>query len=229
MSEPIASHQVKDDVKKAYDEIAGFYLDWTQPSHETRLSYLKIVLRSFNTANDAIQKSVLELGCGAGVPCTQLLASHQHVNVTANDISDTQIALARERLPQSVNLIPGDMMELEFGPEQFDAVLAMYSIIHLPRDEQTVILRRVFTWLNPGGQLLANFSESEFEIQSDQSWLGSTKGAMHWSSWGRSKTRRILLEIGFEVEIDDVVVDSEESNGVSHNVPFNWILARKPA
>lgn len=156
MSEPIASHQVKDDVKKAYDEIAGFYLDWTQPSHETRLSYLKIVLRSFNTANDAIQKSVLELGCGAGVPCTQLLASHQHVNVTANDISDTQIALARQRLPQSVNLIPGDMMELEFGPEQFDAVLAMYSIIHLPRDEQTVILRRVFTWLNPGGQLLAN-------------------------------------------------------------------------
>ncbi|CAI7641672.1 unnamed protein product [Penicillium glandicola] len=216
MSEVINNHQIKDDVKKAYDDIAEVYLKWTQPSHEIRLSYLDRMLRS-----------ILELGCGAGVPCTQLLASREYISVTANDISDTQIAMAKERLPQSVNLIPGDMMELEFSPGHFDAVMGMYSIFHLPRDEQTTILRRIFDWLKPGGRLLANFPETGFESSSDQSWLGGTKGAMYWSGWGRDEMRRLLTHIGFEMEIDDVVVDEEEKNGVSRSVAFNWILAKK--
>ncbi|KAL1874644.1 hypothetical protein Plec18167_005876 [Paecilomyces lecythidis] len=227
MSKPINSHQIKDDIQKAYDDIAGVYLTWTQPSHKTRLSYLDIMLRSFDTAKRNGQINILELGCGAGVPCTQLLASHKYINVTANDISSAQIALAKERLPETVNLIQGDMMGLEFGQEQFDAVLAMYSIFHLPRDEQTIMLRRIFDWLKPGGKLLANFAEAGFESVSNPSWLGGTKGAMHWSGWGRDETRRILQDIGFAIEIDEVVVDSEEVKGVPRDVAFHWIIANK--
>lgn len=227
MSEPTDSHRIKDNVKKAYDDIADVYLKWTQPSHEIRLSYLQTMLRSLDSAKGNRKISILELGCGAGVPCTQLLASHDYISVTANDISDTQIAMAKERLPESVNLIQGDMMELDFTPEHFDAVTAMYSIFHLPRNEQTVILRRIFDWLKPGGQLLANFPEAEFASSSDQSWLGGTKGAMYWSGWGRKEMRRLLTDIGFEMEIDEVVVDSEEENGVSRSVAFHWILAKK--
>jgi Methylase involved in ubiquinone/menaquinone biosynthesis len=184
------------------------------------------MLRAFDAANHRM--SVLELGCGAGVPCTQLLASHEYIDVTANDISDTQIAMAKVRLPQSVNLIQGDMMGLKFSQEHFDAVTAMYSIFHLPRSEQTLILRRIWDWLKPGGQLLANFPETGFASSSDQYWLGGTKGAMHWSGWGRDEMRRILKVIGFEIVIDEVVVDSEEENGVSRSVAFHWILAKKP-
>lgn len=217
-----SNSQVKDDIKKAYDDVANTYLTWTQSSHKTRLSYLEPMLDSLNTTD---QISVLELGCGAGVPCTQLLASRGY-NVTANDISSVQIALAREHLPGSVKLIEGDMMKLEFE-QQFDAVLAMYSIFHLPRDEQSVMLRRIFGWLKPGGQLLANFPESSFETASDQSWLGGTKGAMHWSGWGRTETTRLLVETGFDVVVDEVVVDTEEQNGVAKDAPFQWIIARK--
>ncbi|KXG52312.1 Methyltransferase type 11 [Penicillium griseofulvum] len=226
MPEAINNHQIKDDIKKAYDDIAEVYLDWTQRSHEVRLSYLDRMLRSFDSAKGNSQ-SILEVGCGAGVPCTQLLASHEYISVTANDISDTQIAMAKKRLPESVNLIPGDMMELQFSQEQFDAVVAMYSIFHLPRDEQTTILRRIFDWLKPGGRLLANFPEIGFASSSDQSWLGGTKGAMHWSGWGRDEMRRLLANIGFEIEIDEVVVDEEEENGVFRKVGFNWILAKR--
>lgn len=226
MSDPVDSHRIKDDIKKAYDDIAHVYLKWTEPSHEVRLSYLESMLRALDPAKENRKMNILELGCGAGVPCTQLLASREHISVTANDISDAQIALAKERLPESVNLIRGDMMELDFSQEHFDAVTAMYSIFHLPRDEQTVILRRIFGWLKPGGQLLANFPETEFASSSDQSWLGGTKGAMHWSGWGREEMKRLLQDIGFEMEIDEVVVDTEEENGVSRRVPFNWILAK---
>ncbi|OQE36102.1 hypothetical protein PENCOP_c012G05772 [Penicillium coprophilum] len=226
MSEAVDNHHIKEDIKKAYDDIAEVYLDWTQPSHEIRLSYLDRMLLSFDSAKGNSQ-SILELGCGAGVPCTQLLASREYISVTANDISNTQIAMAKERLPHSVNLIPGDMMELKFESGHFDAVVAMYSIFHLPRDEQTTILRRIFDWLKPGGRLLANFPETGFASSSDQSWLGGTKGAMHWSGWGRSEMRTLLADIGFEIEIDEVVVDCEKDKGVSRNVAFNWILASK--
>lgn len=221
------NHKIKSDIKKAYNEIASVYLTWTKPSHETRLSYLDLLLQSIHSAKETHQLNILELGCGAGVPCTQLLSSHAHISITANDISSTQIALAKERLPPSVNLILGDMMELEFSAEQFDAVMAMYSIFHLPRMEQTTMLRRIFGWLKPGGRLLANFSEAAFESSTNGSWLGATEGAMHWSGWGREEVRRVLKEIGFGIEVDEVTVDREEDNGGGKSVGFHWVLARK--
>ncbi|KAJ5107691.1 hypothetical protein N7456_004366 [Penicillium angulare] len=227
MTESIDSLQIKENMKKAYDEISPFYLKWTESSHATRLSYVDTMLRSIETTTGAHQKRILELGCGAGVPVTQLLASQEHISVTANDISETQIALAKERLPSSVDLIQGDMMSLKFDHEELDAVLGMYSISHIPRDEQTVLLRRIFDWLKPGGQLLANFPETNFEGSSNESWLGATNGAVYWSSWGREKLVQLLREIGFEIKVDEVVVDSEETDGVSRDVPFHWILAKK--
>jgi hypothetical protein len=50
---------------------------------------------------------------------------------------------------------------------------------------------------------------------------------MHWSGWGRNETRRLLTGIGFEMEVDEVVVDSEDENGVSRSVAFHWVLAKK--
>jgi 2-polyprenyl-3-methyl-5-hydroxy-6-metoxy-1,4-benzoquinol methylase len=119
------------------------------------------------------------------------------------------------------------MMELEFDHGSFDAVLAMYSIIHLPRAEQTTMLQRIYGWLKPGGHFLANFAAHGSEGESVQSWLGSTKGSMYWSGWGQDKTRTILGDLGFEMVMDEVVEDTEEENGVSRQVPFHWVLARK--
>jgi ubiquinone/menaquinone biosynthesis C-methylase UbiE len=227
MANPVDNQQFKNDIKKAYDDVADTYLTWTETTHEKRLFYLDALLKSLDAANKSKKMSILELGCGAGVPGTQLLASYENISVTGNDISDAQIALAKKHLPQTVTLIPGDMMELKFGEKQLDAVLAMYSIFHLPRDEQSVILRRIYDWLKPGGYILSNFPETEFESASDDSWLGGTKGSMHWSGWGRDETKRLLKDIGFEVQIDEIAVDVEVDKGVSRNVPFHWILAKK--
>ncbi|OJJ44482.1 hypothetical protein ASPZODRAFT_135303 [Penicilliopsis zonata CBS 506.65] len=218
------SRQIKEEIKSAYDEIAPVYLNWTQSSHQIRLAHLDIMLKQLDSSSPSSQKNILELGCGAGVPCTQVLAARKDIHVTANDISETQIAMAKEQLlpaSSSVELIQGDMMALEFAPAQFDAVLGMYSIFHLPRDEQTTILARIFHWLKPGGLLLANFAAEPFASLSDPSWLGGTRGGMHWSSWGRDKIKTIITALGFEVQVDEVVVDDEE------NVAFHWVLARK--
>lgn len=223
---------IKENIRKAYNDIADVYLEWTTPSHGVRLSHLNTLLNALDStpASGEEKKNILELGCGAGVPCTQVLASRADLKITANDISDSQIALAKARLPtENTTLIQGDMMALEFNDSHFDAVLAMYSIIHLPREEQKEILRKIVGWLKPGGRFLANFSEAGFEGSENQSWLGGSEGSMYWSGWGKDEIRKILIDVGFRIEVDEVVVDVEVDvdNGVGRDVPFHWIQARK--
>ncbi|KAL1963222.1 hypothetical protein VTN77DRAFT_8547 [Rasamsonia byssochlamydoides] len=227
-----SSHQkIKDDVRKAYNNIAQRYLEWTRASHARRLSYLQDLLARLKAPqeDDVRKASVLELGCGAGVPCTQVLASQDNLTVTANDISSAQIALARQHLPpsSSVTLIESDMMELAFPDEQFDAVIAMYSIIHLPRDEQVALMKRIFQWLKPGGWFLANFCATEYQGLTDPHWLGGTEGTMYWSAWGVDKNCAILTDIGFELAIRDVVDEVEDDGNGDRIIPFLWAMAKK--
>lgn len=235
------STTIKADIKKAYDAIAPKYLTWTQSTHGIRLLYMDKLLQNLNATppppvespshtSDPPKRNIniLELGCGAGIPVTQHLATLPNTSITANDISETQIALARERLPSSVTLIQGDMMELSFPDATFDAVLAMYSIFHLPRDEQVAMLHRVHGWLKPGGWVLVNFAAGEFASESDANWLGGREGVVHWSGWGVEGTRRVLGDVGFGIVVDEVEQDEEEEeDGSVKKVDFHWVLARK--
>lgn len=137
-------------VEAGYDKIAPRYLEWaTLNSHTSpRLRYLHKLLELLPK-----KSKVLELGCGAGVPCTQLLAEKHEV--TGNDISATQIELARKHVP-SATFVKGDMMALAFEKGKFGAVLGFYSVIHIPREEQGTMLRRICGWLDDGGYLLLN-------------------------------------------------------------------------
>jgi SAM-dependent methyltransferase len=95
------------------------------------------------------------LGCGAGVPCTQALVAAGH-RVTGVDISAAQIALAQDHVPEA-KLVHADMMALSFLPNTFDAVVGFYSIFHLPKEEQGIMIGRITEWLKERGWLLCNF------------------------------------------------------------------------
>ncbi|KAL2256263.1 hypothetical protein VTK26DRAFT_1920 [Humicola hyalothermophila] len=71
------------------------------------------------------------------------------------------------------------MAALSFPPASLDAVVALYSIIHLPREEQAALMGRVAAWLRPGGVVLANFGTEALEAFVDERWLGrgATGGA----------------------------------------------------
>lgn len=220
--------KIRDEVRKGYDNIAPKYLEWTKPSFERRLSYLQKVLTSLEVHNDnASRVNVLEMGCGAGVPTTQALSARSNFAVTANDISAAQIALAKEHLPSSVKLVESDMMSLKFASGTLDLVVAMYAIIHLPKDDQVDLLRRVFDWLRPGGCFLANFAVEEIELASEPNWLGCTEGTMYWGGWGTKKTCEILTEIGFDIFVQDVVREFEDAGDGAREVSFLWVIAKK--
>ena len=204
-------------IELGYDQIAAAYLSCSAPRPTiTRLSYLNKLLTYL--PSDA---NVLELGCGAGVPCTQSLIS-QGIKVTGVDISAAQIALAQEYVPQAT-LIHADMMALSFPPSTFDAVVAFYSIFHLPREEQRTMIGRIKGWLKEGGWLLVNFHTEEGD-QLRENWF--SPGVTMFSSGLGVRGNRDMFENdveGLTVLEDEVAVEkvgrAEEK--------FHWVFAVK--
>ena len=223
---------LKSRLKASYDAIAPKYNEWTIPHSTTRLRYLDQLLEHLPTGASSSSPpapvSVLELGCGSGIPVTQKLLSHPNFSVTANDLSSAQIALARARLladtpspaHRRLTLLEGDMLALDFAPASFDAVVGMYSIIHLPRAEQVEMLRKIVAWLKPGGSALANFAAEEEMGKEIRSWLGDEKGWIFWSGWGSEGTVNLVREVGLEVVLQETTADVGDAK-------FLWILARK--
>lgn len=204
-------------VEAGYDSIAPRYLEFSQRNlaweqSSARMSYLRKLLERLPA-----QARMLELGCGAGIPCTQLLA--QHAQVTGVDISAAQIALARQHVP-GATLLQADMMTLAFPPASFDAAVAFYSLIHLPRAEQAVLIQRLAEWLRPGGWLLLNLGISDDPGSIEPDWLGT---AMYWSSYDARTNLDMVSQAGFTLAETEILVDNEDGEPVS----FLWILAKK--
>jgi SAM-dependent methyltransferase len=202
-------------VAAGYDEIAVRYLAWSdlRPS-PTRLRYLALALELIPAGSD-----VLELGCGAGIPMTVALAEGRAV--TGVDISATQLEMARRNVP-TATFIQADMTTLAFDPASFDAVVAFYSLTHVPRDEQIALLGRIRSWLRPGGLFLASMGADDEPGDVEADWLGVD---MYFSHFGAKANRRLVERAGLIVEQSEIAIEPEDR----HDARFLWVIARAPS
>jgi SAM-dependent methyltransferase len=202
-------------VADGYDRMAERYLAWSdlRPS-PTRLHYLALALSLIPPGSD-----VLELGCGAGIPMTAALADGRAI--TGVDISATQLALARRNVPGAA-FIQADMTALAFEPASFDAVVAFYSLTHVPRDEGADLIARIRRWLRPGGMFIASLGADDEPGDVERDWLGVD---MYFSHFGAKANRRLVERSGFVIERAEVAVEPEDR----HDARFLWIVARAPS
>jgi ubiquinone/menaquinone biosynthesis C-methylase UbiE len=213
-------------LKESYDIIASKYNDFTRDHDAVRFTYLNKFLSHLKT-NTKQNASVLELGCGAGVPVTKTLLEHSEptIHVTGNDLSTTQLDLARQNLSEHsdrLKLVQGDMTGLDIPEQSLDGVVGFWSVIHLPREEQTDLVKNIHRWLKPGGLFLANFSQEEAPVAINKTWLKEEKGWMFWSGWGGEKSAKMVEDAGFEILVNEITNDVKDAS-------FLWILARKKA
>jgi SAM-dependent methyltransferase len=201
-------------VAAGYDVAAGRYLAWSgeRPSGP-RLRYLSKALELIPPDSD-----VLELGCGAGIPMTAALASERRV--TGVDISAKQLELARRNVP-GATFLQADMTTLDFPAASFDAVVAFYSLTHVPRDEQGPLLERVARWLRPGGVFIASMGVEEDPGGVEHDWLGVD---MYFSHFGAKKNRRLVERAGLVIESAEIDAEPEDR----HDARFLWVIARAP-
>ncbi|HZU74972.1 MAG TPA: class I SAM-dependent methyltransferase [Acidimicrobiales bacterium] len=202
-------------VRSGYDAIAERYLRYaagahSHPRHEW-LGRLLDVLRPGSR--------ILELGCGPGVPTARDIAEAGH-RLVGVDISPRQLDLARRSVP-GATFIEADMLALELEPGSFDAVVALYSIIHVPRRHYPVLFERIHRWLTPEGWFLASLGTGDSAGWLEEDLLGF--GAKNWTnSCDVTTTERLLHASGLVPEVVEIVDQGEPSG------PERWlyVLAR---
>lgn len=96
--------------------------------------------------------SILDLGCGHGVPIAQLL-TEEGFTVYGVDASAKLIETFRKRFP-SAHAEYSTVEDSEFFRRTFDGVVAWGLMFLLPRDVQSAVIRKIARALNPSGKFL---------------------------------------------------------------------------
>jgi len=209
---------VKDDprrlVREGYDRIAPRYLAWNvenvkgSPAEDR---FVPMLLRTLPVGG-----RVLDLGCGNGVPRTRALAACFHV--IGADLSLAQLKLTRAHVPEAV-LVRADMSRMHLRPASLDAVVAFYSIIHVPREDHGELFQRVAAWLRPGGAFLAVLGTEDLPASVEEDWLGAP---MYWSGYDAATNLRLVQEAGFALIETEIATQLEDGQ----NVEFLWVFGR---
>ena len=186
----------KKTVKDGYNTIADRYLaERTRDSEDVRL------LTEFMERLPAHAK-VLDAGCGAGVPISQMLS--ERFQVTGVDFSEAQIELAKRTVPNAEFLCE-DMTKMDFPDATFEGIVSYYAIIHIPREEHQPLLSNFYRMLKPGGFALLCLGAEHLIDDVDENYLGAR---MYWSHYDTDTYLRILNECGFSILWSKHVADA---------------------
>ncbi|MBO0867087.1 MAG: class I SAM-dependent methyltransferase [Micromonosporaceae bacterium] len=148
-----------------------------------------------------VAASILDLGCGCGIPVARFLAKAGH-HVTGVDISEVQIGRARRLVP-AATFIRADATAIELPPASFDAVVCLYALIHMPLVEQPRLITRIAAWLRPGGWLLTTVGTSAW-TGTEENWLGGP-ATMWWSQADAATYRSWLRGAGLTITAEHFV------------------------
>jgi ubiquinone/menaquinone biosynthesis C-methylase UbiE len=194
----------KETVRAGYNAIADRYLATrTRDSEDVRL------LDELMTRLPKGAK-VLDAGCGAGSPVSQILS--KSFEVTGIDFSESQIELARKNVPQG-QFMCQDMTKLDFPENTFDGICSYYAIIHIPREEHQALLENFQRILKPGGLALLCLGAENLIDDIDEDFLGTR---MYWSHYDSETYLNMLKECGFSIIWSKRVAD-ETCEGAGHS------------
>jgi SAM-dependent methyltransferase len=139
--------------------------------------------------------SVLDLGCGSGVPISQALIDDGFA-VYGVDAAPTLVAAFRSRFPGApVACEPVETSR--FFDRTFEGVVAIGLIFLLSADVQRALIRRVATALRPGGRLL-------FTAPAERCTWADLLTGRESCSLGAATYGDLLLDAGFTLVGEDV-------------------------
>lgn len=193
----MADDDLRSTVRSGYDAMAGRY----EAGREREGRGVDLVA---DLGTDLPPDStVLDAGCGTGVPLTETLTErHEVVGV---DLSRGMLDRATANVPGAA-LVQGDLTRLPFAADSFDALVSSHAVIHVPREEHGRVYEEFARVLHPGGEALVVVGTAEWEGRNEnwQEW-----GApMAWSIEGPERTHELFDDAGFDTLATDRVDDS---------------------
>jgi ubiquinone/menaquinone biosynthesis C-methylase UbiE len=141
---------------------------------------------------------VLDLGCGTGVPTARQLVAGR-CEVTGVDISPVMLDQARRNIPEAT-FLQRDIIDAATTDDRFDAVVAFFSLLMLPRERIIDVLNGLHNMITPGGWLAIGMVEADLD-DVPLPFLGMP---LRVSGWPRDQLKQVVTDAGFAIEIEDV-------------------------
>lgn len=226
----------KNAVRRSYDEIAEAYA--AQRSENGRGTQL--LERFLESLSDSAR--VLDAGCGQGTPVLTRLSESTTATAFGVDFSRGQLELAAANAPDAA-LVQGDMTTLPLEAATVDAVVAYWSLIHIPMDGHQAVVDEFARVLRPGGRLLVCEGTNRWAGENPD-WIESGV-RMEWNIAGADATRKQLRNAGFDIveewgvpeelneegdgDDEDANDAGEEADGVDEDAdeyPWTFFAAR---
>ena len=192
-------------VADGYDEIAAKHEEWRKRSpKDYMIAHLDRVTQGLSDGD-----RVLDLGCGSGVPYGRYLS--ERFDVVGVDISPGQLKLGRE-LESGPEFLLADMASLPLRPGSFDAIAALYSVIHVPREQHVELWADLFALLQPERRLFVVLGTTEW-VGTESDWL--VPGVeMYWSQFDSDTSCRMLEDAGFRILTTELIPDPLGDGGL---------------
>jgi SAM-dependent methyltransferase len=189
-------------VESGYDAIADRYADAAREGRGPDTYFRAFLARLLGLIPE--DGMVLDVGCGAGLIAAEITT---RARVVAMDISAAQLELAKRNAPDAM-LVRADAGEVAFEPGTFDAIVAFWSLIHVPRESHRSLIARIHAWLKPGGVFAGTLGSGDNPAEHVRDFYGAS---MYWSHFDAETNRTLLREAGFDVLEADEIEDEGET------------------
>ncbi|MFE2757346.1 class I SAM-dependent methyltransferase [Actinosynnema sp. NPDC059335] len=196
------------DTRTSYDTVAESYTDFARDAL-ARHAVLRGVLAMFAEAARAAGGPVADIGCGPG-----LISGHLHgqgLDVVGIDLSPRMVDIARREHPD-VRFRVGSMTDLDLADGSVGAVLAFYSVIHVPDAEVPRVFAGFHRVLRPGGVVAVGFHVGDRHHLKTEGYGGHPM-SLHVHRRPVARVAGWLRDAGFTIEAQVLVDPDQEVPG----------------
>ena len=209
---PESGKEMREIVKEGYEN--GHYLEKFRSGktmNETQMQFLQRLVALVPPLG-----TVIDLGCGSGVPFDRYLVDNG-LQLVGYDFAEKHIREAKRNVPEAIYK-EADFTNFECDAGNTDAILALYSIFHIPKEEHKALFSKMWRALKPGGVVLMTLGTDRTEHK-DSDFCDAKR--MLWSNYKPEYYRQMLSDLSFTILHEQF----ESFQGDKEN--HYWVLIQK--
>lgn len=146
--------------------------------------------------------TILDAGCGPGHKAKEL--AECGLRVHGFDFSEEMVKIARTAVPEATFAV-GDLRTFE-ATEQYNGILALASLLHVPKPEVAGVMQRLWSCLRTGGYMFALVKERPDGMPEEEDVTKDNYGYEYsrlFTYFTMPEFKQYFLDLGAEIMLEE--------------------------